>query len=153
MAAETTKTLDITKPISELLASNPELKDTLSELDITIPDTSKTLPELAHELGIGIPIIAMALEAAGYTVEGYSGDMDQDAPAFNPLPDLVARVFGVDHQGNPLPEPDFSKPDMCSQDTLAHNTSPDTLYLHMEDAIRIARDEGKLPKNPKQADN
>ena len=107
------ETLDFTRPLSELMDTHPSLREDLKELDIEVEDPTETIPQLAKRLDVGLPIIAMALEASGYTVEGYDPKDDEGA-ADSPLPDLIAALFGVDRNGNPLPDPDFSQESLCS---------------------------------------
>lgn len=137
------ETLDFTRPLSELMDTHPSLKEDLHELDIEVEDPTETIPQLAKRLDVGLPIIAMALEASGYTVEGYDPKEDEGA-ADSPLPDLIAALFGVDRNGNPLPDPDFSQESLCATE-LGHEPAP--VLLHMEDAIRHAQQEGILPKD------
>lgn len=136
--------LDLAKPLSELMDTHPGLGHDLEELGIAVDNPKETLPELARRLDVGLSIIAMALEASGYTVESYN-PADEPGSEDSPLPDLVAALFGVDRDGNPLPDPDFTQESLCATE-LGYEPAP--LVLHMEDAIRRAQEDGTLPKDP-----
>lgn len=133
--------LDLARPLSELLEAHPTLGHDLEELGISADRPEETLPELARRLDVSLSIIAIGLEASGYDVQGYSAEDDAGSGA-SPLPDLVAALFGVDRDGNPLPDPDFSQESLCATE-LGHEPAP--LLLHMEDAIRHAQEDGVLP--------
>ena len=123
------ETLDFTRPLSELMDTHPSLKEDLHELDIEVEDPTETIPQLAKRLDVGLPIIAMALEASGYTVEGYDPKDDEGA-ADSPLPDLIAALFGVDRNGNLLPDPDFSQESLCATE-LGHEPAPEIGRAHV----------------------
>ena len=90
-------------------------------------DAEKTLPEVAADLGVETSVIAFALEASGYDVQGLKATDDGYK---SPLTDVMSVLFDNSFHGEPLPDTSSSGP----------------MLAHMEMAIRRAQDEGKLPK-------
>jgi len=120
------RVIDLTRTIGELVADEPGLADSLREIGFEGVSADKTIPEVAREADVGMSVIAFALEASGYDVQGFEPD-----GFVSPLPEIVGRFFS----------PDEDMP------VMAEGTdSASSLIAHMETAIRHAQEEGNLPK-------
>ena len=121
--------IDLNLPAGTLFAKYPDLPSLLSEMGIEDVDAEKTLPEVAADLGVETSVIAFALEASGYDVQGLKASDDGYK---SPLDDVVSVLFDNSFHGEPLPETSSSGP----------------MLANMEMAIRRAQESGKLPKRP-----
>lgn len=122
------RVIDLTKTIGELVANEPGLADSLREIGFEELPADKTIPEVAREADVETSVIAFALEASGYDVQGFESD-----GFVSPLPEIVGRFF--------LPDEDTRVPVMAEG-----ADSASSLIAHMETAIRRAQEEGDLPK-------
>ncbi|RGJ46105.1 hypothetical protein DWW58_07785 [Olsenella sp. AF16-14LB] len=125
--ADEKNVIDLGLPAGKLIAQYPDLPGLLAEMGIEDVDAEKTLPEVAADLGVETSVIAFALEASGYDVQGLKA---ADDGYKSPLTDVMSVLFDNSFHGEPLPDTSSSGP----------------MLAHMEMAIRRAQDEGKLPK-------
>jgi len=120
--------IDLTKAIGELVSGDPGLEDSLREIGFEELPSGKTIPEVAREADVETSVIAFALEASGYDVQGFEPD-----GFVSPLPEIIGRLFSLD-EGAQAP--------VMSEGA----DSASSLIAHMETAIRRAQEEGDLPK-------
>lgn len=125
--ADEKNVIDLDLPAGKLFAQYPDLQGLLAEMSVEDVDAEKTLPEVAADLGVETSVIAFALEASGYDVQGLKASGDGYK---SPLGDVMSVLFDNSFHGEPLPE----------------TTSSGPMLAHMEMAIRRAQEEGKLPK-------
>lgn len=122
------RVIDLTKTIGELVADEPDLADSLRELGFEAASADKTIPEVAKEADVEVSVIAFALEASGYDVQGF-----EPSGFVSPLPEIIGRFFSPDEEaGEPV--------------MVEGTGSASSLVAHMETAIRRAQEEGSLPK-------
>ena len=120
------RTLDVSRPVGELVGENPGLKGILDELGFEDLPADRALPEIAEGLGVEFSGVSMALMASGYDVIGY---VPEDSGYRSPLPDMLGVLFGGSYEGEGLPDA---------------STAP--MFANMEMAIRRAQESGRLPK-------
>lgn len=125
--AEQDRTVDITRPLSEL-AADEELAGIFGDMGFDVT-SSRTVPELAEEAGVDLSIVGMALSAAGYEVEGY--EPTEDAKN-SPLEALVQELSHAEPLGMGA-------------------SSVDPMVLNMEYAIQRAQRDGTLPPDSSDA--
>lgn len=121
MAENNARVVDLTQTFGQLVADNAELAAFLAEMGFEDVDAAKTLPQAAAEAGVDLSIVAMALGAAGYDVEGYVPTEDAKN---SPLESIITELAN-------------SEP---------AEASADPMVAHMEYAIRRAQNRGDLPK-------
>lgn len=129
MAEEKTEgkgTIDLTQELGKIAAEAPEVPGVLEELGFEQPDPAKTVLEACVDAGVDASIVALALLAEGYDVEGYeSEDGGVAARAFDTV---LTALFD--------PTSDLM-PDASGSDA--------PMLAHMEAAVRRAQREGNLP--------
>ena len=74
--ADEKNVIDLGLPAGKLFAQYPDLPGLLAEMGIEDVDAEKTLPEVAADLGVETSVIAFALEASGYDVQGLKATDD-----------------------------------------------------------------------------
>ena len=121
------RTLDVSRPVGELVGENPGLGGILAELGFEDLPADRTLPAIAEGLGVEFSVVSMALMASGYDVTGY---VPEDSGYRSPLPDMLSVLFDNSHGGAGL--------------SGASTAGP--LFANMEMAIRRAQESGRLPK-------
>lgn len=133
--ANEAKTLDVTRPIQELLCGNDDLKGLLTEMGIDAADLpgSEPLVDYVKELGVDPSVVVMALGAMGYDVQGYVAEPNPAADST--LSDIMSVIFLNKFRGEDLPDTVSSS-----------NGEAGPMLAHMEMAVRRAQAEGKLPK-------
>lgn len=127
-------TLDLTRPLADLVAAHPDLKGLLAEMGIEDVPAGKTLSEVARELGIDSSILVFTIEASGYEVEGFVPD-DRE-PVDGVLPEILSGLF-ADREYDPRPVDN-----MIHEAQMANEN--ESMYARMEEAVRRAEREGRL---------
>lgn len=127
------RVLDLAKPLGELLEVNEDLRQTLIELGFEELPAERTIPELAKDAGVDLSVIAFALEASGYDVQGYE---PEDDGYESPLPDMLSVLFDNSYRGESLPDAPLP----------GGEAAP--MLANLEMAIRRAQQDGTLPKDP-----
>lgn len=127
------RTLDLAKPLGELLEGNEGLRQTLIELGFEELPAERTIPELAKDAGVDLSVIAFALEASGYDVQGYE---PEDDGYESTLPDMLSVLFDNSYRGESLPDAPLP----------GGEAAP--MLANLEMAIRRAQQDGTLPKDP-----
>jgi|GEM_PF-316920 ribonuclease inhibitor len=126
--------LDITRPLADLTADHPDLRDLLAEMGIEDVPAGKTLTAIAHEMDVDPAIFVFTLEASDYDVQGFVPDEPQQGD--NIIPDILGRLFAD------------SEYDPSAIDRLIHEAQAagenESMYARMEEAVRRAEREGRL---------
>ena len=120
------RTLDVSRPVGELVGENPGLKGILDELGFEDLPADRTLPEVTKGLGVEFSVVSMALLASGYEVTGY---VPEDSGYTSPLPDMLGALFDDSYRDEGLPD-----------------ASAAPMFANMERAIRRAQESGRLPR-------
>lgn len=121
------KSISFEQPLGTVLAEYPQVEELFLEMGIDELPQDKSINQLAADLGVESSVVALALSLYDFEVEGYI----QDPHAFvNPLPAALETLFSQDNE--------------AVHAAAAASTAP--MYAHMEEAIKRAQHEGKLPK-------
>lgn len=125
--ADNQQVLDLGKAVGELEGTYPQLAALLDELGFEEREPDSTIPQLAEAAGVDLSIVAMALEASGFDVQGFKAEpWDGDGM----LTEAFNHLFGTGDDRDAAP---------ASTDSTA------PMMAHMEAAIRRAQKKGELP--------
>ena len=125
--ADEQQVLDLGRTVAALVGDYPQRAGLLDERGFEGADGASTIPQLTEEAGVDLSIVAMALEASGFDVQGFKAEpWDGDGM----LTEAFSHIFGLDEGADEPP---------------ASASSAAPMMAHMEAAIRRAQRKGELP--------